>query len=653
MKATPVIMSGGIAIKGKMTHKQMGDGHKQTVNSPASVKDGTVATNYARTDRDPPPSVSRLARRDTKVQYAAEGAGSAVGGAMPSGGSTNVPGMAQIGRRKMKTGAKQYAEESPSMIQRNRIARIAGEAKSQGVKPKGPRIPSPSASAAGATGPPALPSASGLSALPSTGAHVSAPAATPTRAASTTREKTLARASVPGADLLAANDQGASGRQSAARAGLLRGGFASDVAHSNRMRDQERLNKSLAGHGGTQLSPLQTPKKADLTPEGVASAINGKKFINEQGDAIPRSKRGPRVRYAAPLATGSLLERGAAATGRGNIVPAAASPPPPAPRPTSGRITGQRLASTSGAASIPRPHRHKGSPIKYTKVPLGGMTVMNAGGASTPRAKKGGGVLKKVAAAAGAGVLGTSLLMGGGKKVPVTGTPLPKPPGAQAHVLPTRAEALGVGAAHGGPKEGHGIGPTGTGKGAGTFGAAIGGSHSKGEGVTAAMKLPPPYTKGPSQGRVSGTRAESRTTRQGSAVGTKPAASKSPAIQRNVGEPWNAYQDRLRAASEATGARASDKIGVSNRGAKKYSKVAKVMKEFSEGDLHSGSKNGPPVKSRKQAVAVALSEARRAGEDVAPKQHAKSDKVVHIGLKPIKGPKYTHGSNKRVKGAKV
>lgn len=39
-------------------------------------------------------------------------------------------------------------------------------------------------------------------------------------------------------------------------------------------------------------------------------------------------------------------------------------------------------------------------------------------------------------------------------------------------------------------------------------------------------------------------------------------------------------------------------------------KVEKVMKEFKKGELHSGSKEGPKVKDRKQAVAIALSEAR-------------------------------------------
>ena len=42
------------------------------------------------------------------------------------------------------------------------------------------------------------------------------------------------------------------------------------------------------------------------------------------------------------------------------------------------------------------------------------------------------------------------------------------------------------------------------------------------------------------------------------------------------------------------------------------SKVRKVMGEFKEGDLHSGSAKGPAVKSRKQAIAIALREGRRA-----------------------------------------
>jgi hypothetical protein len=40
-------------------------------------------------------------------------------------------------------------------------------------------------------------------------------------------------------------------------------------------------------------------------------------------------------------------------------------------------------------------------------------------------------------------------------------------------------------------------------------------------------------------------------------------------------------------------------------------KTRRVMKEYTSGKLHSGSKTGPVVKDRKQAVAIALSEARK------------------------------------------
>jgi hypothetical protein len=39
-------------------------------------------------------------------------------------------------------------------------------------------------------------------------------------------------------------------------------------------------------------------------------------------------------------------------------------------------------------------------------------------------------------------------------------------------------------------------------------------------------------------------------------------------------------------------------------------KVAKVMREYKAGGLHSG-KGGPVVKNEKQAIAISLSEARR------------------------------------------
>jgi hypothetical protein len=46
----------------------------------------------------------------------------------------------------------------------------------------------------------------------------------------------------------------------------------------------------------------------------------------------------------------------------------------------------------------------------------------------------------------------------------------------------------------------------------------------------------------------------------------------------------------------------------------KQAKIHKVMGEFKRGQLRSGSKRGPAVKSRRQAVAIAMSEARRRGK---------------------------------------
>lgn len=56
-------------------------------------------------------------------------------------------------------------------------------------------------------------------------------------------------------------------------------------------------------------------------------------------------------------------------------------------------------------------------------------------------------------------------------------------------------------------------------------------------------------------------------------------------------------------------------------GSKGKSKVHKVMKEKKEGKLKSGS--GKKVSSRKQAIAIALSEARKPGAKI-PKKKAKS-----------------------------
>ena len=50
---------------------------------------------------------------------------------------------------------------------------------------------------------------------------------------------------------------------------------------------------------------------------------------------------------------------------------------------------------------------------------------------------------------------------------------------------------------------------------------------------------------------------------------------------------------------------------MAKKAAPKKGKVEKVMREYKEGKLHSGSKSGPVVKSKKQAEAIALSEAKK------------------------------------------
>lgn len=64
-----------------------------------------------------------------------------------------------------------------------------------------------------------------------------------------------------------------------------------------------------------------------------------------------------------------------------------------------------------------------------------------------------------------------------------------------------------------------------------------------------------------------------------------------------------------------------DKLGAGAKKRKKLgkkSKVEVVMKEFKRGTLHSGS--GKEVTNPKQAIAIALSEARKKGEKIPKKK---------------------------------
>ena len=56
---------------------------------------------------------------------------------------------------------------------------------------------------------------------------------------------------------------------------------------------------------------------------------------------------------------------------------------------------------------------------------------------------------------------------------------------------------------------------------------------------------------------------------------------------------------------------------VGARKMKSKDKMATVMGEFKRGKLHSGSKKGPKVKSRKQAIAIGMNEAGKGKGDMA------------------------------------
>jgi hypothetical protein len=62
-----------------------------------------------------------------------------------------------------------------------------------------------------------------------------------------------------------------------------------------------------------------------------------------------------------------------------------------------------------------------------------------------------------------------------------------------------------------------------------------------------------------------------------------------------------------------------DKRGFMKKASKGKAKVEKVMHEWKEGTLHSGSKKGPVVKNKAQGVAIALSEGRKAGAKIPKK----------------------------------
>ena len=94
-----------------------------------------------------------------------------------------------------------------------------------------------------------------------------------------------------------------------------------------------------------------------------------------------------------------------------------------------------------------------------------------------------------------------------------------------------------------------------------------------------------------------------------SAFGTNPTEREREALRSGT----DGFKDTTRMRYMQGGDVAGYAKGGSVKGA---AKISKVMGEFKRGELHSGSKKGPEVTSKKQATAIALSEARKAGAKI-------------------------------------
>ena len=86
-------------------------------------------------------------------------------------------------------------------------------------------------------------------------------------------------------------------------------------------------------------------------------------------------------------------------------------------------------------------------------------------------------------------------------------------------------------------------------------------------------------------------------------------------------------------------------------------KIGRVMTEFTKGKLHSGSKEGPKVKSTKQAVAIALNEARAAGAKIPRVKKARGGMMEEGGTYNERGKRATlaeiAAEARRVEGRKA
>lgn len=71
--------------------------------------------------------------------------------------------------------------------------------------------------------------------------------------------------------------------------------------------------------------------------------------------------------------------------------------------------------------------------------------------------------------------------------------------------------------------------------------------------------------------------------------------------------------------------------------------IKKTMEEYKEGKLHSGSKHGPEVKSRAQAIAIGLSEERKEGHKVPKPHHPKGSHAKQGHMPHVEHHESNHG----------
>jgi hypothetical protein len=104
-----------------------------------------------------------------------------------------------------------------------------------------------------------------------------------------------------------------------------------------------------------------------------------------------------------------------------------------------------------------------------------------------------------------------------------------------------------------------------------------------------------------------------------------PAATRAQPMSRSRASHKNKEASRIMAATKKSSSSHRGTARKKSSSSRKYSKkaqtkVGKVMREYKQGKLKSGGRS--KVKSRKQAIAIGISEARRSGAKVPRKKKA-------------------------------